>query len=159
MYTKSAVSESSIALGRLNLTFLPLGLYETWHNFSKLSDDRRISRETDGYNENCLGVRFASCIIKALRLARIEHCSGTVVTPFIPSELGTHVYCVDGYKTLPRIFQFLPRDLVMVFSQSKKKNGVKSSLNFGCETDGNNEICLGVHFALCIIKSSTTRSH
>ena len=55
-------------------------------NFSKLSDDRRISRETDGYNENCLGVRFALCIIKALRLARIEHCSGTVVTPFLPSE-------------------------------------------------------------------------
>ena len=56
-------------------------------NFSKLSDDRRISRETDGYNENCLGVRFALCIIKALRLARIEHCSGTstVVTPFLPS--------------------------------------------------------------------------
>ena len=32
-------------------------------NFSKLSDDRRISRETDGYNENCLGVCFALCII------------------------------------------------------------------------------------------------
>ena len=30
-------------------------------------------------------VRFALCIIKALRLARIEHCSGTVVTPFLPS--------------------------------------------------------------------------
>ena len=55
-------------------------------NFSKLSDDRRISRETDSYNENCLCVRFALFIIKALRLARIEHCSGTVVTPFLPSE-------------------------------------------------------------------------
>ena len=81
-------------------------------NFSKLSDDRPwswnrrlqwklsrcpfcpifqsclmidLGRETDGYNENCLGVRFALCIIKALRLARIEHCSGTVVTPFLPS--------------------------------------------------------------------------
>ena len=43
-----------------------------------------LGRETDGYNENCLGVRFALCIIKALRLARIEHCSGTVVTPFLP---------------------------------------------------------------------------
>ena len=57
--------------------------------FSKLSDDRRISRETDGCNENCLGVRFALCIIKALRLARIEHCSGTVVTPFLPSKMCT----------------------------------------------------------------------
>ena len=37
------------------------------------------------YNKNCLGVRFALCIIKALRLARIEHRSGTVVTPFLPS--------------------------------------------------------------------------
>ena len=44
-----------------------------------------LGRETDGYNENCLGVCFALCIIKALRLARIEHCSGTVVTPFLPS--------------------------------------------------------------------------
>ena len=51
----------------------------------KLSDDRRFCRETDGYNENCLGVRFALCINKALRLARIEHCSGTVVTPFLLS--------------------------------------------------------------------------
>ena len=32
-------------------------------------------------------------------------------------------------------------------------------IDLGCETDGNNEICLGVHFALCIIKSSTTRSY
>ena len=30
----------------------------------------------------CLGVRFALHVIKALRLARIEHCSGTVVTRF-----------------------------------------------------------------------------
>ena len=36
--------------------------FENVPNFSKLSDDRRISRETDGYNENCLGVRFALCI-------------------------------------------------------------------------------------------------
>ena len=39
-------------------------------------------RETDRNNEICLGVRFALCIIKALRLARIEHCSGTVVNRF-----------------------------------------------------------------------------
>ena len=32
-------------------------------------------------------------------------------------------------------------------------------IDLGRETDGNNEICLGVHFALCIIKSSTTRSY
>ena len=32
-------------------------------------------------------------------------------------------------------------------------------IDLGHETDGNNEICLGVHFALCIIKSSTTRSY
>ena len=44
-----------------------------------------LGRETDGYNKICLGVRFALCIIKALRLARIEHCSGTVVTRFLPS--------------------------------------------------------------------------
>ena len=61
-------------------------------NFSKLSDDRRISRETDGYNENCLGVRFALCIIKALRLTRIEHCSGTVVTPFLPYVFSTRLF-------------------------------------------------------------------
>ena len=40
-----------------------------------------LGRETDSNNEICLGVRFALCIFKALRLARIEHCSGTVVTP------------------------------------------------------------------------------
>ena len=45
-----------------------------------------LGRETDGNNEICLYVRFALCIIKALRLARIEHCSGTVVTRFLPSD-------------------------------------------------------------------------
>ena len=38
---------------------------------------RRFGRETDSNNEICLGVRFALCIIKALRLARFEHCFGT----------------------------------------------------------------------------------
>ena len=42
--------------------------------------------------------------------------------------LGTPVHHVPGYKTLPQIFLFLPRDLVMVFQS--RKNGVKSSLNF-----------------------------
>ena len=32
-------------------------------------------------------------------------------------------------------------------------------IDLGRETDGNNKICLGVHFALCIIKSSATRSY
>ena len=32
-------------------------------------------------------------------------------------------------------------------------------IDLGRETDGNNEICLGVRFALCIIRSSTTRSY
>ena len=43
-------------------------------------------------------------------------------------KFGTLVQHALGYKMLPQIFQFLPRDLVMVF-QSRKK-GVKSSLNF-----------------------------
>ena len=34
-----------------------------------------LGRETAGNNEICLGVRFALCLIKAPRLARIEHCS------------------------------------------------------------------------------------
>ena len=38
-----------------------------------------LGRETDGKNEIYLGVRFALCIIKALLVARKEHCSGTVV--------------------------------------------------------------------------------
>ena len=49
-----------------------------------------LGHETDGNNEICLGVRFALCVIKALRLARIEHCSGTVVTHFLlPSLLDS----------------------------------------------------------------------
>ena len=44
-----------------------------------------LGRETDGHNEICLGVRLALCIVKAQRLARIEHCSGMVVTRFLPS--------------------------------------------------------------------------
>ena len=36
---------------------------------------------TDGINELCLGVCFA------LRVARIEHCSGTVVTRFLLHSL------------------------------------------------------------------------
>ena len=31
-----------------------------------------LGRETVGYNEKCLGVRFALCIIKALRLVRMD---------------------------------------------------------------------------------------
>ena len=40
-----------------------------------------LGRETGDNNQICLGLRFALFIIKVLRLARIEHCSGTVVTP------------------------------------------------------------------------------
>ena len=45
--------------------------------------------------------------------------------------------------------------------QTTSKISFRSCLmiDLGRETDGNNEICLGVHFALCIIKSSTTRSY
>ena len=42
-----------------------------------------LGRATNGDNEICLGVRFALCIIKAPRLARSEHCSGTVVSRFL----------------------------------------------------------------------------
>ena len=38
-------------------------------------------------------------------------------------KLGTLVHHVHGYKTLPQIFSFLPRDLVMVFQSRKKKRG------------------------------------
>ena len=50
-----------------------------------------LGRETDGNNKICLGVRFALCIIRALRLARIEHCSGTVVTHFLLPSLSMSV--------------------------------------------------------------------
>ena len=45
--------------------------------------DFAIGRETDGpgNNEICLGVRFALCIIKAQRLARIEHYGGHPLSP------------------------------------------------------------------------------
>ena len=46
-----------------------------------------LGRETNSNNEICLSVRFALCIIKALRLVRIEHCSGTVVTHFVLHSL------------------------------------------------------------------------
>ena len=46
----------------------------------------------------------------------------------ISMKFGTLVQHALGYKTLPQIFSFLSRDLVMVF-QSRKK-GVKLSLNF-----------------------------
>ena len=37
------------------------------------------------YKHECWKHKLKSTLIKALRLARIEHCSGTVVTPFLPS--------------------------------------------------------------------------
>ena len=43
-------------------------------------------------------------------------------------KFGALVQHAPGYKTLPQIFNFLPRDFVMVFESGK--NGVKSSLNF-----------------------------
>ena len=55
-----------------------------------------LGHETDGNNEMCLGVRFALCIIKALRLARIEHCSGTVVTRFLLSGKMLILLSVSG---------------------------------------------------------------
>ena len=39
------------------------------------------------------------CIINALRLARIEHCSGTVVIRFLPSETINHKYRKVVYKS------------------------------------------------------------
>ena len=40
-------------------------------------------------HEICLGVCFALCLIKAIRLGHIEHCSGIVVTRFLlPSVFG-----------------------------------------------------------------------
>ena len=46
-----------------------------------------LGRETDGFiTAKFVSVSvFALCIIKALRLARIEHCSGTVVTLLLHS--------------------------------------------------------------------------
>ena len=43
-------------------------------------------------------------------------------------KLGTLVYHVHGYNDVPQIFNYLSRDLVMVFQI--RKNGVKSSPNF-----------------------------
>ena len=60
------------------------------------------------------------------RSREIEFNFFTAWTIFM--KLGTLVHHVYGYKTLPQIFSFLPRDLVMVFQSGK--NGVKSSLNF-----------------------------
>ena len=40
----------------------------------------------------------------------------------ISMKFGTLVQHAPGYKMLPQIFKFLPRDLVMVF-QSRKKGG------------------------------------
>ena len=47
-------------------------------------------RQISLYNKVCLGVRFALCIVRALRLARIEHCSGTEVTRFLLPSLFWH---------------------------------------------------------------------
>ena len=52
--------------------------------------------ETDGNNEIRLGVRFALCIIKALQLARIEHCSGTVAAQFLLPSLNRSYNIVCG---------------------------------------------------------------
>ena len=80
--------------------------FENLARFLKLSDDN-LSRETDGNNEICLGVRFALCIIKALRLAHIEHCSGTVVTRFLFHSLfGCIIMCSV------RFFPFLRTPLI-----------------------------------------------
>ena len=60
----------------------------------------------------CLGVRFALCIIKALRLARIEHCSGTAVTRFLPSAQafikGKRFTCSDCFILLASLIGRAP---------------------------------------------------
>ena len=65
-----------------------------------------LGRETDG-NNGFLGVRFALCIIKALRLARIEHCSGTVVTRFLkPSFTENNHKKFGDHSTLIFFFNY-----------------------------------------------------
>ena len=43
-------------------------------------------------------------------------------------KLGTLVHHVHGYKMLPQVFKFLPKDLIIVFQS--QRNGAKLSLNF-----------------------------
>ena len=46
----------------------------------------------------------------------------------ISMKFGTPVQHAPGYKGLPQIFYFLPRDLVMVFSKSKKRGKIITKL-------------------------------
>ena len=57
-------------------------------------------------------------------------------------------------KWTPRQISFLPsvsrpRSIIRQLRKSLFRSCLM--IDLGCETDGNNEICLGVHFALCII--------
>ena len=59
------------------------------------------------------------------RSREIEYNFFTAWTIFM--KLGTLVHNVYGYTTLPQIFYFLPRDLVMVF-QSRKRGKIVAKL-------------------------------
>ena len=71
-------------------------------------------------------------------------------------------YCVDIFtfhRTDCTFFFFGWNDTVKKLQYQIRDFRSCLMIDLGRETDGNNEICLGVHFALCIIKSSTTRSY
>ena len=66
-------------------------------------------------------VHKIGCLWKFNRARESEFKFFTAWTIFM--KLGTLAHHVHGYKMLPQIFQFLPRDLVMVFQSRKKKRG------------------------------------
>ena len=79
----------------------------------------------------CIGFLY-KVVHKIGRLRKFNR-SGEIEFNFLTAwtismKFGTLVQHALGYKRLPHIVYFLPRDLVMVFQSGK--NGVKSSLNF-----------------------------
>ena len=106
-------------VNQITLLFDPAKSESTKPNFqSCLMID--LGRETDDNNEICLGVCFALCVIKALRLARVEHCSSTVVTCFLPSTNAKQNHHKPWHLVILLVFRDdpFPQVTVTVLSSS-----------------------------------------
>ena len=85
-----------------------------------------IGPEIDFLKSNKFWKKITECTVH--KIGRLQKFNRTRETEFtflnasnISMKLNTLVHHVPGYKTLPQIFQFLLKDLVMVFQSRKKK--------------------------------------
>ena len=103
------------------------------------------------------------CLIYENKHSRLDQQKLFPTISYAFSLAHTHTWHLARFIAHPKLYSSFLSSLNLYNYRNCRENGpdFRSCLmiDLGRETDGNNEICLGVRFALCIIKSSTTRSY